>query len=236
MSQVFDPLNLLLLAVAVVILLKLRSVLGTRTGHEKTIEFPPLDATKAPPVGARTTTPAGAADGEMPARGLPEERQPVWAGVAEEGSELAKVLQRIAQKDPSFDARHFLQGAGTAYEMIVTAFAEGDKKTLRPLLTRDVYKGFAGAIDERRKKGEELSLRFVSLDEAKLARGNLRGNRANLTVKFVSQVITALKDKEGRIIEGAPDEITVVKDVWTFTRDVTSRDPNWKLAATEAQE
>lgn len=236
MNQVFDPLNLLLLAVAVAILLKLRSVLGTRTGHEKTIDFPPLDEKTAPAGTAKPAAPPAGADGDMPARGLPEERPPVWEGVAEEGSELAKVLQRIVEKDPDFDVRHFLQGAGTAYEMIVTAFAEGDKKALKPLLTREVYKGFAAAIDERRKKGEELSLSFVSLDETKLLRGSLRGNRANLTVKFVSQVITALKDKEGRIIEGAPDEVTVVKDVWTFTRNVTSRDPNWKLAATEAQE
>ena len=238
MNQAFDPLNLLLLAVAVVVFFKLRSVLGTRTGHEKPIDFPPVEKNK--PAGA------GGANGnviplpgteEEPPRGLPpEEAPPVWQGVAEEGSKLAKVLETMQARDPAFSVQHFLDGAGKAYEMIVTAFARGDKKTLKPLLSREVYQGFSAAIDERRKKGQTLDLEFVGLDKARIVNGEIRGDKGALTVKFVSEVITALTGASGEIIEGDPNRVTTVTDIWTFERDLTSSDPNWKLVATEAQE
>ncbi len=234
MNTAFDPLNLLLLAIAVVVFLKLRSVLGTRTGHEKTIEFPPIGggdaASDAKPTGTQTQE-----EDSLP-RGLPEERPPVWEGVAEEGSPLARVLEGIQDKDPSFTVESFLNGARAAYEMIVTAFAAGDERTLKPLLARDVFEGFRQAIEERRRQGQTLELEFVGIDEAKIVDGSLNGNIARLTVKFVSEVITALKDREGRIIEGDPNTVTKVTDIWTFERDVTSRDPNWMLVATEAPE
>ena len=247
MNQAFDPLNLLLLAIAVVVFFKLRSVLGTRTGHEKTIDFPPLgkDGGKDKEASARgegkviplpgSRAPAG--NEEEITRGLPpEEEPPVWEGVAEEGSPLAKALETMKGRDPAFTVQHFLEGAGIAYEMIVTAFARGDKKTLKPLLTPEVYKGFAAAIDERRKQGQTLELEFVGLDDAKIVAAETPGNKGAITVKFVSKIITALKDGGGNVIEGDPNRLTTVTDVWTFERDLTSPDPNWKLAATEAQE
>jgi len=238
MNQAFDPLNILLLAIAVVVFFKLRSVLGTRTGHEKPLDFPPLEKKKpAAANGAEgNVIPLPGVDGE-PARGLPpEDVPPVWEGVAEEGSKLAKVLETMQARDPAFSVAHFLDGAGKAYEMIVTAFASGDKKTLKPLLSREVYQGFSAAIDERKRKGQRLDLDFVSLDKAQIVNGEIRGDKGALTVKFVSEIITALTDAEGKVIEGDPNRLTTVTDIWTFERDVTSRDPNWKLAATEAQE
>ncbi len=236
MNQAFDPLNLLLLAVAVVVFFKLRSVLGTRTGHEKPLDFPPVGGEEKPAASTNGKVVPLPGSTDMPARGLPEETPPVWEGVAEEGSELARVLQTMAQRDANFTVKGFLDGAGKAYEMIVTAFATGDKKTLKPLLSKEVYQGFAQAIDERKKRGETLELTFVGLDEAKILKGAIKGRKGALTVKFISEVITALKDAEGKVLEGDPNRITQVTDIWTFERDVTSRDPNWKLVATEAQE
>jgi len=238
MNQVFDPLNILLLAIAVVVFFKLRSVLGTRTGHEKTIKFPPMTGGDAAPEAQERgkVIPLPGTEDEPP-RGLPpEEEPPVWAGVAEEGSPLARVLEEMKDRDPSFSVDHFLQGAGVAYEMIVSAFARGEKKTLKPLLNKDVYQGFVEAMDARRKRGETLELEFVGLDRAEIVDGEIRGNRGFLTVRFVSEVITALKGPDGEVIEGDPGRITRVTDIWTFERDLTSSDPNWKLAATEAQE
>jgi predicted lipid-binding transport protein (Tim44 family) len=233
MNQVFDPLNLLLLAVALVVFLRLRAVLGRRTGNER----PPLD-----PYAARRGTqakPNGDGSGKVIAlpRGndntvVDAPREPVWTGYAEEGSGLAQGLEKIAASDSSFSPKAFLDGAKAAYEMIVTAFAQGDKQTLKPLLARDVFDGFAGAIDEREREGRRMDSRFVGIDKAMLTAADLIGKRATVTVRFVSQLISATLDRAGDVIEGDPKEIREVTDVWTFERDVTSRDPNWKLAAT----
>ncbi len=231
MNQVFDPINLVLLVVAIIVAWRLWSVLGTRTGHEKRIDIP-LGGLS----GERSTDSASAPaaeDGEV-RYGLPEEEKPVWEGVAEENSLLARMLERMKEIAPEFDARHFLEGAKVAYEMIVTAFARGDTKTLKPLLAPDVYAEFEKAIEERRRQGLEQEFEFVGLDEAKLLRAALNGKVARLTVRFVSRVITVTRDADGNVISGSPDKLATVKDVWTFERDLTSRDPNWRLVSTEA--
>jgi predicted lipid-binding transport protein (Tim44 family) len=121
-----------------------------------------------------------------------------------------------------------------AYEMIVQAFAAGDRPNLRNLLSREVLDGFLAAIDAREKAGNKLESRFVGIDKAELAAADLKGKRASLTVKFVSELISATRNRAGEVIEGDPQQIREITDVWTFERDVSSRDPNWKLAATEA--
>ena len=233
MNQAFDPLNLLLLAVALVVFLRLRSVLGRRTGNEK----PPFDPYAArrgadPKTGPEAAgkviqLPRGSSDAAEEAT-----REPVWTGYADEGSGLAQGLEKIATSDSGFSPKAFLDGARAAYEMIVTAFAQGDKDALKPLLARDVYEGFASAIESREKDGRKMESRFVGIDKAILTAADLLGKRATVTVKFVSQLISATLDQAGLVIDGDLKEIREVTDVWTFERDVTSRDPNWKLAAT----
>jgi predicted lipid-binding transport protein (Tim44 family) len=117
--------------------------------------------------------------------------------------------------------------------MIVQAFAAGDRPTLRNLLARDVLDGFLSAIDARDKAGNKLESRFVGIDKAEFAAADFKDRRASLTVKFVSELISATRNRAGDVIEGDPQEIREITDVWTFERDVTSRDPNWKLAATD---
>jgi predicted lipid-binding transport protein (Tim44 family) len=118
--------------------------------------------------------------------------------------------------------------------MVVTAYAEGDRRTLKNLLSRDVYEGFDAAITERERRGETAETRFVSLDTADIIGAEIRAKSAQVTVRFVSKLISVTRDKTGAVIDGNPEKVTDVTDVWTFARDISSRDPNWKLIATEA--
>jgi predicted lipid-binding transport protein (Tim44 family) len=178
----------------------------------------------------------------LPGRGGDTAQKPVetadpaerWKGIAETGSALAAGLDSIAREDKTFDVKHFIAGARAAYEMIVLAYAEGDRRTLKNLLAREVYEGFEAAIRERENKGETVESRFVAIDKSDIAGAELRGRTAQITVRFVSQLISVTRNKAGNVIEGNPDKVTDVTDVWTFARDLSSRDPNWKLVATEA--
>jgi predicted lipid-binding transport protein (Tim44 family) len=154
--------------------------------------------------------------------------------VAETGSAIAAGLDAIAAADSEFDPKHFLTGARAAYEMIVTAYAEDDRRTLKNLLSREVYDGFDAALTEREQRGETVESKFVSIDSADITSAELRQKNVQVTVRFVSQLITTTRDKGGAVIDGSAEKVTDITDVWTFARDVTSRDPNWKLVATEA--
>lgn len=238
MQDVFDIYTIIFLALAVFIFLRLRSVLGQRTGRER----PPYDpyAAREP---ARPTAenvvalPGRASEPVTQKTGVPDEPSaPVdrWKGVADAGSPLAAGLDAVASTDREFDAAHFLTGARAAYEMIVTAYAEGDRRTLKNLLSREVYDGFDTAIAEREKRGDVVESRFVGIDNATITAAELRGRNAQLTVRFQSKLVSATRNKNGEVIDGSADKVTDVTDVWTFTRDLSSRDPNWKLLATEA--
>ena len=234
----FDIYTIIVLARAVVIFLRLRSVLGQRTGRER----PPYD-----PYSARDTVRPSTNDNvvTLPGRGgeIPpihaDQGDPVpaadrWKGIAEEGSPVAAGLDVITREDKTFDVKSFIVGARAAYEMIVTAYAEGDRRNLKTLLSRDVYDGFDAAIQGRETRGEKAETRFVSIDKSDVTGAELRGRTAQVTIRFVSQLISSTRDRNGTVIDGSPEKVTEVTDVWTFARDVSSRDPNWKLVATEA--
>jgi len=234
MRDVFDIYTIIFLALAVFIFLRLRSVLGQRTGRER----PPYDPYSARDAVRPATTDKVVTLPPRPAEAAPK---PVadatperWKDVAEPGSGVAQGLDAIATVEPGFDAKHFLTGARAAYEMVVSAFAEGDQRTLKNLLSREVYEGFETAIREREGRGETVETRFVSIDKAEIVGAELRARTAQVTVRFVSQLISVTRNRAGDVIEGAPDKVTEVTDVWTFARDLSSRDPNWKLVATEA--
>ena len=118
--------------------------------------------------------------------------------------------------------------------MIVNAYAEGDRRTLKNLLAREVYDGFESAISEREKRGETVESRFVSIDNADITAAELRGRNAQVTVRFQSKLVSVTRNKDGNVIDGNAERLTDITDVWTFARDITLRDPNWKLLATEA--
>lgn len=236
MNGFIDIYSIIFLALAVVIFLRLRSVLGRRTGNER----PPFDPY------ARRDAPI--ANGEDNVIGLPNQTARRDApparnedtvaerigSAAEEGTPLYNGLGDIAAADRSFDAEEFLGGAKAAYEMIVTAFAEGDRKTLRQLLSREVYDGFVGAIEQRENRNETIEFRFVGIDSAEFTGAELRGRTAQVTARFLSKLISATHDASGNVVDGDPIHVSDVTDIWTFAREVTSRDPNWKLVATES--
>ena len=237
--NVFDISTIILLVVAVLIFLRLRSVLGQRTGRER----PPYDpySVRRPATDNVVTLPGRAGEGSKPV----EQSRPVdpvepavptdqWKDIAPPGSALATALAAIAGVDRSFDPKHFIAGARTAYEMIVTAYAEGDRRTLKNLLSRDVSDGFEAVIDEREKRGETAETRFVSIDTAEITQAELRARIAQITLRFMSRIVTVVRDHSGNVIDGNPDKVTDVTDIWTFSRDLSTRDPNWKLVGTEA--
>lgn len=234
----FDIYTIIFLALAVFIFLRLRSVLGQRTGRER----PPYD-----PYSARDNVRPSSADNvvALPGRGAdrtaekpPEPTEPVepadrWKDVAQPGTPLAAGLDAIAAENKDFDTKHFIAGARAAYEMIVNAYAEGDRKTLKNLLSREVYDGFEAVIRDRETRGETIETKFVSIDAADITAAEVRGHTAQVTMRFISQIISTTRDRNGDVIDGSPEKVTEVIDVWTFARDISSRDPNWKLVATE---
>jgi len=234
---VFDIYTIIFLALAVFIFFRLRSVLGQRTGRERPPYDPysARDAVRSPANDKIVTLPPRSAEPSVsrPAEPAvpPADR---WKDVAESGSSVAAGLDAIAAADPSFDAKHFITGARAAYEMIVTAFAEGDRRQLRSLLSREVYDGFDAAIGERESRGETAETRFVSIDGSTITAAELRARTAQLTVRFVSKLISVTRGRAGNVIDGNAEKVTDVTDVWTFAREVSSRDPNWKVVATEA--
>jgi predicted lipid-binding transport protein (Tim44 family) len=225
------------LIVAVVIFYQLRNVLGRRTGNER----PPFD----PYTAARTRDASGESKAENVVS-LPRKRaagateaEVSYAAIdaaAPAGSELNNGLRRIHDADPTFEPKSFVDGAKMAYEMIVMAYADGDKKTLKNLLSREVYDGFVAAIDDREARGEKVQSSFVGINKAEIVGADLKGSEAQVTLRVVSELISATRDRAGEVIDGDPENVSEVKDVWTFSRDTRSRDPNWKLVATEAED
>jgi len=228
-----DIYTIIFLALAVFIFLRLRNVLGQRTGSER----PPFDR-------AARNAVQGGADNVVPIPGKVIDQAPLaptaeaapatdrWKDLAESGSALAQGLDAIVARDSSFDPKHFLSGARSAYEMIVLAFANGDRRALRDLLSSDVFDSFEAVIRDREKYEQKTETRFVSIDKAELVGAEMRDRMAQLTVRFVSQMISVTRDKAGTIVDGNPDKVADITDVWTFARDSTSRDPNWKLVGT----
>ncbi len=231
MNAVFDIYTIIFLALAVFIFAKLRSVLGTRTGRERP-PFDPYSSNEPKPatLPEKSAIPDRAEEAPVVRdadRTIPAAER--WAGIAAPGSAVAAGLDAIANVDRNFDARHFLEGAKGAYEMIVMAFAEGDRKTLRNMLGKELFEEFAAAINEREAKGLTMESRFVSLDKAEIKSAELVGSEARVTIDFVSQLVSATRDKNGNIVEGSAEALTEVEDLWMFARDVKSSDPNWKL-------
>ncbi|MDF1848622.1 MAG: Tim44/TimA family putative adaptor protein [Parvibaculaceae bacterium] len=232
MSSDFSIINLILLVVAVVVFLKLRSVLGRRTGEER----PPFDPYAAHEQSQdndkdNVINLPGSRAPDAPRDAAAEAPSPNIRGV-EPGSEIEQQLTELTLADRRFDGDEFLGGAKLAYEMIVTAFAAGDRTTLQPLLAPEVFESFEGAIDAREKRGETIEMSFIGLKSGEFVKALVNGNQSLITVKFVSEQSSSTKNQEGVVIEGDPVTVREVVDVWTFERDITSRDPNWHLVAT----
>lgn len=235
MGEGFQLLDIILFAaIAAFLILRLRSVLGRRNGNESRSDFDPFKQNEE-----NQTASKKGPEGEDKVVHLPNQKGQQQAAEEQqtefrtEGPAAAGLTQ-IKLADSSFDEQGFLEGSRSAFEMIVSAFAAGDRETLRGLLADQVYEDFSKAIDEREKNNESLQTTIVSIKSADIVDARLENRIASIDVKFVSEQINVTRDEEDRIIEGDPNEIINVTDIWTFERNTRNRDPNWALTATES--
>jgi predicted lipid-binding transport protein (Tim44 family) len=215
-----ELLDIVLIVVAGFVLFRLYTVLGRRTGHER----PPQESSLRLSPEAPAQPPAQDNVVALSPRTEIIDGRPA--------DPVARGLLDIKGADKSFETEHFLSGARQAYEMIVTAYAGGDRATLKPLLGPEVFQAFDGAIAARIAAKHTTSFTFVGFKDAKIVQAALKARMAEITVAFGAQFISATSDENGAVIEGDARTVRDVTDVWTFTRDTRARDPNWTLVAT----
>jgi predicted lipid-binding transport protein (Tim44 family) len=254
---------LIFAAIAAFFIIRLRSVLGKRTGHSKRQDFDIFDKDKQADKKAKD---ADAGEEEDKVISLPDRRRSSAEGaedVPDAGSErqedieedvesweergfkkagidspspaLSAGLREIRSLDKNFDIKGFVEGARAAFDIIVAAYAQGDTRALRPLLSNDVYGDFSSAIEARKKAGETLETTLVGIDHAEILEAQVQSRTAFVTVKFISQQINVVRDSQGKVVDGDPDQMAQVTDIWTFARNTRSRDPNWTLVATRSE-
>lgn len=224
----FDIVLVIALVIAVVVFLQLRSVLGKRTGFER----PPFDPYSRQSENAEEKETDTVVALPKPEAKAADDFSDIDK-IAPEDSDLNKGLRAIRKEDATFSPNSFLDGARVAYEMVVTAFAKADKNTLKSLLSDDVFAGFSSAIDERDKKVETVKFTFVGIDKIEIIDASCEADIAQLTIRVESEIISATYDDSQKLIDGDPQTIAEIKDIWTFARNVKSRDPNWKIIGTE---
>lgn len=215
---------IILAMIAAFLVFRLRNVLGKRTGNERPPQNPygnSEDAANAESE-ANDDDNVVALPGQTVAEDIPDDTP------ASEG------LRAIRNADSNFSAEEFVEGSRFAFDMIVTSFANGDRETLRPLLSDEVYENFAGAIDSREANDETMEMTLVGIRESEILEASMDGRVAFVTVKIVTEQIEVVRDKDGEPVSGDPSKVSTVTDIWTFARNTRSRNPNWTLVATEA--
>jgi predicted lipid-binding transport protein (Tim44 family) len=224
MGEGFYFIDILIFAmIAAFLVYRLRGVLGRRHGEERQ---------RPNPYTSRPGQEGGDNVVTLPDRGRAPAPVDVPPPAPDEPYSLAAGIGQIQANDPTFDEKGFLQGAKAAFGMIVTAFAQGDTPTLRPLLSDDVYDNFAAAIRSRQSSGESLETRVANVHDADLIEARMEGRTAFVTVKFISEQINVTRDRAGTVIDGDPEHPMEVVDIWTFARNTRSRNPNWTLIET----
>ena len=217
MDGIFDLVNLLFLAVAIGVLLRLRSVLGRRTGHEQPPQSSGWFASKPSKPEVVESEPASAEEETSP---------------REESASLTPLqrgLREISLADRSFDQERFLKGARSAYEQIVTGFAASNRERLEALLGDDAFKRFDAVMREREQKGETAECEVVAIQSGDITDARMRGTAARVTVRFHADLLSSVRDKEGNIIDGNAEHAYRAEDIWTFERNTRDTNPNWRL-------
>jgi predicted lipid-binding transport protein (Tim44 family) len=226
-------LDIILLAMfAGFVILKLRGVLGKRTGLERPPHDPFADEPAEAPEGRSNDNekvvrlPGRKAGAE----GVEDAAEPAAANTLPAG------IMQIKLADRDFDEREFLHGAKAAFAMIVEAFAQGDADGLRPLLSTELYGSFAAALEARERAEESQETTIVTIRSADIVEAALEDDVAMVTVEFVTEQVKVTRNAEGEVVDGDPDRIDTLTDIWTFARDTGSDDPNWELVATRVPE
>lgn len=237
MGDSFQFIDIIFFAmIAAFLVLRLRSVLGKRTGNEKPRRtFFDSQADSRREQDDNVIDLPGRRDAERE-DGAEDRPQPsdraasAWGRPA--GTGTASGVAAVQAADPTFDPDSFLGGARAAFEMIVGAFAKGDTETLRPLLADQVFDGFASAIEDRESAGESMETELLGFKKIAITEAAMSGRVANVTVRFETDQVNVVRDRNGDVVDGDPDHIARVVDLWTFARDTGTRDPNWALVAT----
>jgi len=223
MSDQIDLTTVVFALVAIFVFWKMRSILGTRDPENE--ERRPRSKTEGKASSVEASN-GGKSDATI--------ESGRWTPFASIGTETWRRLDEISKIDPSFDPRDFLEGAKMAYDLILKSFSAGDLPILQPLLADDVYESFASAIRQRNEAGQSLETTLVSIDKAEIKDILLDGSNAQIMIRFASKLISVTRDKRTQeVLEGASDRVTDVIDIWTFKRDLSSSDPNWRLISTE---
>lgn len=211
---------IILAGVALFLILRLRNVLGTREGFEKPRELSDRNAS------ARKDRTFEVIDGGGVDHDI--------ADAVDPESSAGRALAEMKRVDPDFSVGEFSHGARSAYEMIVMAYENGEIDTLRDFLAPEVFEPFAAAIEERNQKGYVVEAQFSGIREVKLvdAHFDKTTSEADITMRFVGELTSTVRDAEGNIVEGGPNDLKTQRDIWTFSRDMTSNNPNWLLAGT----
>ncbi len=241
MGNGFQFIDIILFAmIAAFLILRLRSVLGRRDGHEGGYRDPfKPDAAEDPSADNIVQLP-DRSDDELNADDPVADVGPDLAsdsGLSEDMLADEALMAGIAQvrsADPSFNVEDFLVGARVAFEMILGAYAAGDRQSLENLLSPEVYGNFRSAIDQREAAGHLMEETLVGIRTADIVEAYMDGGVAHVTAKFLSEQVHVVRDEKGHVIEGNPNQVTDVVDFWTFARDTGSRDPNWQLVATRS--
>lgn len=210
---------LVLAGIAVFLILRLRSVLGTREGFEK----PPLPQKPQGPTRRDFDVIEGGPDTDI-------------TDFVDEESDQAKALAAMKRVEPEFNVREFISGARGAYEMIVMGFEKGDLDGIQPLLADDVFEAFVDVVADREDKGLTIEAEFVGIRESTIADATYDEDLglAEITIRFVGELTSVVRDEGGDIVEGSPNTIKRQKDTWSFARNMGDENPNWKLVATDA--
>lgn len=244
MNDLLDVYTLVMLGIALLLIWKLRSVLGTRTGNERPPYNPYSNESDKPSkpsinqgagktdIDGIVTIPSSNHNASGDTEADVDQSFDLPQDLVIDDSRVRETLHVIEEKDSYFEPESFVSGASSAYEIIVMAFARGDKEELKTLLSSEVFQNFSSVIEERQKHGETVETRFVGFDKRQITDARLEKTMAFVTVHFEAQLVSVTKDSEGRIIDGDPNEILSVNDIWTFRRDVGSSDPNWLLSET----
>ncbi len=222
---------ILIALVAIFLVLRLRSVLGRRTGNER----PPAQDPFSPP----TPTPEARRDNgnvvQLPRPNGEPAAPSRSAGQGRIDPAAAVGIEAIRKADRSFDPQGFADGARAAFEMIVGAFAKGDLASLRPLLDDATYASFEAAVKDRQTQGRVLETSLIGFDSTELVRAELRGSVAHVTMRFVTEQINVTRGADGLVVDGNPNAVERVTDLWTFARDTRSDNPNWLLVGTDTE-
>lgn len=214
---------LVLAVIALFLVLRLRNVLGTRTGFEKPTELSTVSDRRS------------SDDRQRPdLRVVDDGPDEDIAAFTDPEGDTGLALAEIKKRDRNFSVAEFMTGAKSAYEMILMGYENGDVRELQPFMSEDVHDGFAEAIEARRDAGLTVEAHFIGVREVKLTDAGLdeASGLAEITIRFVGELTSVVRNSEGEVVEGNANEVRRQTDIFTFEREIASKDPNWTLVAT----